>query len=157
MCIRDRAQAKAFDLYTPGEIVTYVFTDSYVNNAFYFEVKVGFDGMNLKQQIGQTRGVSEACVEPEPEIPAKPDVWRAYEVYTQEPTCYMPLDGWGFALTQERESSHDWLWNGAEWVPDETVQGPWLTKHKEVFRTSDCNPAVEEPVKTCLLYTSRCV
>lgn len=56
------AQLKPFLPYTPGEVVTYTFKQPYVDNTYYFEVKVGFDGVNLKQQIGQTRGTSTACI-----------------------------------------------------------------------------------------------
>lgn len=84
------AQAKPFDAYTPGAAVTMPFADSYVDNSYYFELKVGYDGQNLTHQIGQTRGTSEACDRPVPEQPA---ALTGEETRDLAPICIVPADG----------------------------------------------------------------
>lgn len=96
------AQLKPFLPYTPGETVTYTFEQPYVDNTYYFEVKVGFDGVNLKQQIGQTRGTSTACIYvtpdpiPVPSALAPPTTPAAIETASADVSGWPNI--WGVAI-----------------------------------------------------------
>lgn len=142
------AQAKEFEAYTPGTVVTYSFADKYVSNTFYFEVKVGFDGVNLKQQIGQTRGVSEACEKP---IPPKPEAITGDEQRTSDPVCVVPANGTEVSYLENRIWTQDFEFDSVSWtwVPTKRVYDDWTVVDTIVTKNEKCDPPkpIEEPKK----------
>lgn len=137
------AQAKPFDSYVPGSVVTMPFADPYIGNGFYFELKVGYDGANLTHQIGQTRGTSEACDRPVPEQPA---ALTGEETRDLAPICIVPADGTAEVVHEKRtwEQPYD-VWNveAWEWQLGEKTFSEWEVSGSMIVDFDDC--AVETP------------
>lgn len=146
------AQAKPFEPYTPGTVVTMPFADPYVDSSYYFELKVGYDGAALTHQIGQTRGLATACERPVPEQPAP---LTGEEVRDLEPVCTVPADGTAEVVTERRAWSQGHVWNAETWTWD-LVEAPeftkWETADSQVIDLEECAavvpPAIDPPTDT---------
>ncbi len=142
------AQAKPFEAYTPGTVVTYPFADQYVANGYYFELKVGYDGANLTHQIGQTRGTSEACPRP---IPEQPLPLTGTEARDSAPVCEVPADGTAIIIREGRSWEQGHTFDEASWtwvLNADKVYTDWMVTDEIIIELEDCDPVVpptEEP------------
>lgn len=138
------AQAKPFEDYTPGTTVTLPFADPYISNAYYFEFKVGYNGVDLTHQIGQSKSKSTACDKPKPE---KPQDITGDEQRNSDPVCVVPADGTEVSYLENRIWTQEWVWDESswDWVLEKRVYGEWELADTIVNDNEECEPEKEEP------------